>query len=297
MRMLKKTTAVVVLVAMSATLGAQAAVTAADLTRLEATVSEIEARGTALKASDPTLATIVDKSLNELKDEVTYLKVKMRREGTVPRADYTDVRDRLETLRIKSGVTAAAQPAGTDKAPAATPSEPRVMTIEVGTPLDVRLQTSLNSGTTKVEQRFEATTILDLKKGADVLLPAGTLMRGFVSSVRAAGKIERKGSVTLSFDELVLGNDHLRLRASITQALDGKVSEDATRIGAAAVLGAIVGGIIGGAKGAMVGVLVGGGGTIASTEGADVDLPLGTILRIRIDQPVTVIVGKGSFTP
>ena len=37
-----------------------------------------------------------------------------------------------------------------------------VVTVPVGTELDVRLQTPLNSGTAKVEQRFEATTILDL---------------------------------------------------------------------------------------------------------------------------------------
>jgi hypothetical protein len=33
---------------------------------------------------------------------------------------------------------------------------------------------------------------------------------------------------------------------------------------------------------------VGGGGTIAATEGADVDLPAGTILRIRLDQALEI---------
>jgi hypothetical protein len=36
-------------------------------------------------------------------------------------------------------------------------------------------------------------------------------------------------------------------------------------------------------------VLVGGGGTIAATEGSDVDLPVGTILRIQLDQPLEII--------
>ena len=49
--------------------------------------------------------------------------------------------------------------------------------------------------------------------------------------------------------------------------------------------GAIIGGIIGGVKGALLGVLIGGGGTIAATEGKDVTLPAGTILRVRLDQP------------
>jgi hypothetical protein len=150
----------------------------------------------------------------------------------------------------------------------------------------VRLQTPLTSRTAKLEQRFEATTVLDLVQSRDVVLPAGSVVRGFVSSVRAAGKIDRTGSLTLSFDEVLVDGHVNKLRASVTKALDPKISEDANRIGAGAVVGAIVGGILGGGKGAMLGVLIGGGGTIASTEGSDVDLAAGTVLRIRLDQPL-----------
>ena len=38
-------------------------------------------------------------------------------------------------------------------------------------------------------------------------------------------------------------------------------------------------------KGALLGVLIGGGGTIAATEGKDVHLPPGTVLRVRMDTP------------
>jgi hypothetical protein len=164
--------------------------------------------------------------------------------------------------------------------------------VPVGTELDVRLQSSLNSGTATVEQRFEATTILDVTEGSRVLVPAGSIVRGFVSSVRAAGRIDRRGSLTLSFDEVRIGTRAYRLRASITEALDGKTGDDVKRIGAGAVVGAILGGILGGGKGALVGVLVGGGGTIAATDGTDVDLPAGTILRIRLDQPLDVALDR-----
>jgi len=33
-------------------------------------------------------------------------------------------------------------------------------------------------------------------------------------------------------------------------------------------------------------VLIGGGGTIAATEGTNVKLPAGTVLRVRFDQPL-----------
>ena len=124
---------------------AQAAVTAADLARLEATADEIEAAAGGLQVSDPALAGDVSRSLEELREEVTYLRVKLRREGQVTRAEYADVRDRLETLRVRAdGPRVAAQPVLGD------PEPPSISTIPVGTELDVRLQTPLSSGTARV---------------------------------------------------------------------------------------------------------------------------------------------------
>jgi hypothetical protein len=258
---------------------AQAAVTAADITRLESTADEIAGRLDALRQGDATLAAEVFSSLADLRDEVTYLRVKMRREGSVTRDEYAAVRDRLETLRVRAeGDKVSAQPVLGDPEPQSLTS------IPVGTEFDVRLQTSLNSGTAKVEQRFEATTVLDYSVNGTVVVPAGSLMRGFVSSVRPAGRVDRRGSLTLSFDELKIDNQTYRLRAAVTEAIDGKLGDDARRIGAGAVAGAILGGILGGGRGALLGVLVGGGGTIAATDGTDVDLPAGTILRVRLDQ-------------
>ena len=261
---------------------AQAPVTVADINRLEALASDVETQAAALRRTDATLSADVAKALADLREDVIYLRVKLRRDGSVTRAEYTDVRDRLETLRIRSGgQRVAAQPV--------LPGDAGSVTLPVGTEMDVRLQTPLNSGTAKVEQRFEATTILDVMRGNDMAIPAGSVVRGFISSVRAAGKIDRQGSLTLSFDEIIIDQRRDSLRASVVKALDPKVNDDVSRIGAGAMVGAVIGGIIGGGKGALLGVLVGGGGTIASTEGSDVNLPAGNILRIRLDQPLGVI--------
>jgi hypothetical protein len=285
--------AVAMVVLSAPTLAAQGAqaqtqmpVTTADLTRLDQMADAVGARLPRLRQSDPTLAAEVTQTLNDLRDDITYLKVKLRKEGSLTRQDVADVRDRLQTLSNRAGVDrVTAQPV--------INGDPmgKVVTVAVGTEFDVRLQTTLNSGTTKVESRFEATTILDEKINDDIVVPAGTVVRGFVSSVRPAGRVDRQGSLTMSFDEIAIGNGPQRLRASVVQALDGKMAQDNTRIGVGAAMGAILGGILGGGKGALVGVLVGGGGTMASTEGADVDLPLGTILRIRLDQPLDVTIG------
>ena len=54
------------------------------------------------------------------------------------------------------------------------------------------------------------------------------------------------------------------------------------------LIGAAVGGILGGVKGAILGAVIGAGGAIAATEGKDIELPAGSIIRVRLDQPVNV---------
>lgn len=269
----------------SASVGAvQAPVTLADLTRLDATAAEIEKQAAALKPTDPTLAGQIEKTILTLKEDLTYLRVKLRRSEPVTREEYATLRDRIETLRVRTTQTGtiSAQPMIEKPSPA--------FLIPVGTELDVRLQTPLSSATSQAEERFEATTIVDFTMENAVVIPAGSIVRGFVSSVRAAGRFaDRRGAITLSFDEIRIDQTSRRLRASVSQAIDGKMTQDATRIGAGAVVGGIIGGLLGGGKGALLGVLVGGGGTMAATDGADVNLPLGTILRLRIDQPLEVI--------
>ena len=58
----------------------------------------------------------------------------------------------------------------------------------------MRLERELNSGTAQVEDRFEATTVVDMYDGNRVIIPAGSVMRGVVSSVDKASRTDRKGS-------------------------------------------------------------------------------------------------------
>ena len=185
-------------------------------------------------------------------------------------------------------------PVGTSGTTAA-PTEPAQVTgsergvIPVGQQMDVRLQDTLNSGTATSEQRFTATTAVDLKQGDATLVPAGSTVRGIVSGAKPAGKVDRTGSLTLAFDQLVVNGREYPIRGMATQVFQsGGIREEAATVGTAGAVGAIVGGIIGGVKGALIGAAVGSGGVIAATEGKDVELPAGTIVRIRLDSPVQV---------
>jgi hypothetical protein len=159
----------------------------------------------------------------------------------------------------------------------------------VGQELDVRLRTPLSSDTATVEQRFETTTVVDLMQDGRVLVPAGSVVQGVVSGVDKAGRIDRNGSLTLSFDRMRVNGRDRDIRANATQLFESRgIRDDAGRAGIGAGVGGVVGGIIGGLQGAVLGAVIGAGGAIAATDGKDITLPAGSIIRIRIDSPVRV---------
>jgi hypothetical protein len=165
----------------------------------------------------------------------------------------------------------------------------QVGVIPVGQELDVRLQSTLSSETSTVEQRFEATTVVDLMQDGRVLVPAGSTIRGVVSGVKRPGRIDREGALTLSFDRLVVRGREYPIRGMATEVFEsGGIREEAGTAGAGAGVGAVVGGLLGGVKGAVLGAVIGAGGAIAATEGKDIHLPAGSIIRIRLDQTVDV---------
>jgi len=55
-----------------------------------------------LKGRDASRASQLQAQLDDLRDEVIYLKVKLRKEGSLQRSEYAGVRDRLDDLRSQA---------------------------------------------------------------------------------------------------------------------------------------------------------------------------------------------------
>jgi len=269
----------------SRTANAQNATTV-DIQRLQDSIDDASRDVTDLRSRDSALASRLQTELDDLRDETIYLKVKLRKNETVPRAEYFEMRDRIDNVRSQARGTnrAASSSSGSSSASSSRQTSGARMDVPVGTELDVRLQQSLSSATAAVEDRFEATTLVDLKDGDRTMIPAGSVMRGVVSSVTKTSRLERKGSLTLAFDQVRINGREYPIRATVTQAIESEgIKGEAGKIGAGAGVGMIIGGILGGVKGALAGILIGGGGTIAATEGKDVELAAGTVLRVRLD--------------
>jgi len=282
---------------------AQADVTTADIQRLQDNIYDVSRDIAQARTRDASLASQLQAELDDARDEATYLKVKLRKHEPIARYEYADLRDRIDNIRTRARGESAGgytPPAGSRNEPFGSSSDARstgtvgrgvtANEVPVGTEFDVRLQTPLSSGTSQVEDRFEATTVVDLKDAnGRVVVPAGSVMRGVVSAVNKAGRIDRKGSLQVAFDRITIRSRSYPIRATVTQALESEgIKGEKEKIGIGAGAGAIIGAILGGVKGALAGVLIGAGGTIAATEGKDVELPAGTMLRVRLDSPIAL---------
>lgn len=251
----------------------------ADLEELQAHFASVQQRVSEARQADPAHGMKLERELEILREDLTYLRVRMRRENSVPRAELAAMRDRLAALEREATGTSVREAAPTGRAGG----------ITVGQELDARLQTPLSSQSAEVEDRFEATTLVDLYQGNALLVPAGSVLRGVVSGVDRASRTDRRGSLTLTFDQMTVDGRTYRIRATVTQALEGEgIKGEVGKMTTGAAAGAIIGGLLGGFKGAMAGILIGGGGAVLATPGTNVTLDAGTVLRVRFDAPVTL---------
>ena len=292
-------------------------VTQADVQRLQDNVYLADRDLSQLRSRDATRATQLGTELDDLRDEVVYLKVKLRKERTLSRTEYSDVRDRIEDLRsrARSDVAAAAPastptpapapssaansattasrstsaPGNTTSTPSTTATTASSVEGPVGTQIDVRLQKARNTRPPPGVDRVEGETLADVTVDGRLAIPAGSIFRGVVTAVEPGTRTNRTSKLTVSFDQVTLNGRSYPIRGTVTQAIEGEgIRGEAGRTAAGAGVGAIIGGILGGFKGALAGILIGGGGTIAATEGKEVELPQGSVLRVRMDSPVQI---------
>jgi hypothetical protein len=247
-----------------------------DVASLERRVADARAEIVAARGSataNPAELSRLDTELDAVDDEVAYLRVKARRGESVTDKERREVSDKL--ARLEAQIAGRANDSGS------------ATEIPVGTELDIRLQTPLSSKTAQVEQRVDATTLVNLLRNSAVVVPAGSAVEGYVVAVDPATRTDRRGSLVLKFTRLTVNGRRHDVTLSVTQALESEgIRGEVGRIGIGAGVGAVIGGILGGVEGALAGILIGGGGAVVATEGKDVELAAGTVLRVRFDAPL-----------
>jgi len=236
--------------------------TTADIQRLEDAAADASRDISQLPQRDESLRSQLTAALDDIRDETTYLKVKLKKGESVQRTEYFDLRDRVDDIRerARGGPAACPVPGAGDRSAAERPVIQAVGAAHrdpIGTEFDVRLQTTSarQPRRSKIDSKRPRWSIFVRTTGCWFL---SSTMRGVVSSVNKAGRLDRKGSLTLAFDRITVDGQDYPLRATVSQALESEgVKGEAGRIGTGAGVGAIIGGILGGFKGVLAGILIG----------------------------------------
>jgi hypothetical protein len=259
--------------------------TPADLQRLQVDLDNLDDVLATLPADDPR-ATDFRRRADDIRDDVTWLRVQVRRhqrsssQGLGATAEEVDqIRSDINELRKDIEVAYGYRYSG---------GEAR---LAQGTDIQARLEQSLSSKTARPEQRVEATVVRPVRLDDRIVIPAGALVSGVVRSVQPAQRPARGGRLELAFNRIQADGrtwvDMQTRIVSMKENLDR--SDTAKKAGIGAALGGLLGQVIGGTKGAILGVLIGGAGGAIASEGDDVELPEGTILTLRLDQPLSVV--------
>jgi hypothetical protein len=190
------------------------------------------------------------------------------------------------------------------------PLRGRVVVAPAGSRFDVSLATTLSSGINRVGDIVNATVSSPLAVGADLVIPAGSLIVGQVVNAIPARRFKAGagGVLEIRFTSIQTPDgQRYPLSASIDanqfklQAETGGsrlakgVGKAAVGAGLGAALGTALGAIAGGmpGKGAWSGAAIGGGLgalTALGSKGSELILPGGSQLPVLLDQSLQVVV-------
>ena len=259
----------------TAILAADRFVSAEDLANVEAELAQLESE----------LAGNNSSTLEELQEELVYLKVKAKKHRTAGNEGTGVTTQELEQLRYRIAQVH-------DELTVKAESSEYESTLPVDSQFDVRLMESLSTATALQGDRFTAVTVFPVSYLGEVLIPEGATLHGVVELVdRPESRTDRGAKLVLACDRIEFEGRSYALTATVVGAsekMETGLGDEKAKMGVGAGIGAVLGAVIGGKKGAVAGIVLGGSGAILATEGKDVELPRGTILQLQLDRDLVL---------
>jgi peptidoglycan hydrolase-like protein with peptidoglycan-binding domain len=179
-------------------------------------------------------------------------------------------------------------------------------TLPADTIINMRMNQTLSSRTSRVGDRFTATVADPVSVNGRDVIPAGTVIEGSVTQVTPAKRMSRAGTIAVEFDSIVmpdgrrvglvgsLTSDDPEIRRKIddeNSVRGGSNDRNTVFVGGGGAIGAILGGIAGGGKGAIIGGGVGAGIGLAGvllSKGEEAEVRAGTPFGIRLQQSIAL---------
>jgi hypothetical protein len=164
--------------------------------------------------------------------------------------------------------------------------------IPTGTPVTIRLQSSLSSAASHSGDSFDAVLDEPIVVDGQTVAPRGAEVTGRVVAAKASGRLHDPGYLRLTLTSVSVNGKALPLQTSSIFARGGSlVKRNLAMIGGGTGAGALIGGIAGGGKGALIGGAIGaagGTGAAYATGKKDVGFSAERRLTFRLTQAVAV---------
>ncbi|MEQ1606244.1 MAG: hypothetical protein ABL999_15395 [Pyrinomonadaceae bacterium] len=182
-----------------------------------------------------------------------------------------------------------------------------VYTVETGTIMRARMNTTISSKTAVVGNTFTSTVTEPVYSSTGVVvIPTGSTLTARVTDVKKAAKGGEPGQIDVSFVSVKLPNGKTRsINGSLTELESGKTKSDnegsATGakmknrkiifIGGGAAGGAVLGAMVGGGKATAIGAVIGAGAGFLGErfmKGPEAEVKSGTEFSVYLNQAIAM---------
>ena len=178
---------------------------------------------------------------------------------------------------------------------------PTTLQLPAGTAFDVLMVTPVDTRTSNVGDKIEATLAAPLYVSGKTVAQQGAVIRGEISELTRASRAkseEERAGVKFLFTSLETVDGEKVLHATVTNS-EGRMiakstsTRDKLLIGGGALLGAITGKVAGkDTKATVLGAVGGavlGTGIVLASKGHELEVPAGSKVSLRVDEPITIV--------
>ena len=179
------------------------------------------------------------------------------------------------------------------------------VSVPEGTPLKVKLQTTISTFSSKVGDPFQGKLSEPVVIDGKTLIPVGATIEGRVTKLNEPRRIKGKPTISIFPEHIVLPDGQRFMLNAVLVDTDirgtdvneegqfkgtGHDRRDQIEVAGGAGAGMLIGGLIGGGPGILVGGAVGAGATTTHwlVQRRSAVLPSGTGLVLELSRPMTM---------